>query len=88
MFMYILRRCARTGIIVCRRGSAPAFRVTASGFQSVTVVLNECLKSGEEKAHGTIKDMAKGYQRETVNHNLHFIGPKTGAYTNSTESLW
>ena len=32
--------------------------------------------------------MPEGYQHETVNHNLHFIDPETGAYTNTIESLW
>ena len=32
--------------------------------------------------------MLEGYQYETVSHSLYFIDLETGAYTNSTESIW
>ena len=52
------------------------------------VVPGTTIVSDQWAAYTTIKDMREGYQHETVNHSLHFIDPETGAYTNTTESLW
>ena len=39
-------------------------------------------------AYSINKDTPERHQHETVKHSLHFTDPETGAYTNSTESLW
>ena len=59
-----------------------------SATNQVVVVLGTTIVSDQWAAYSTIKDMPDGYQHETVNHSLHFTDPETGAYTNTTESLW
>ncbi|CAF1132128.1 unnamed protein product [Brachionus calyciflorus] len=39
-------------------------------------------------AYNRIKLLNKNYHHLTVNHDLHFVDPKTRCHTNSIESIW
>ena len=45
-----------------------------------------CVMSDMWKAYDSIKD--EGYTHLTVNHNLNFVDPNTGAHTQRIENIW
>ena len=48
-----------------------------------TTIISDCWK-----AYSRIDKLGKEYKHMIVNHDLHFVDPKTGAYTNAIESIW
>ncbi|CAF1136327.1 unnamed protein product, partial [Brachionus calyciflorus] len=48
-----------------------------------SVIYSDCWKS-----YNRIKKLNKNYMHLTVNHDLHFVDPKTGVHTNGIESIW
>jgi hypothetical protein len=39
-------------------------------------------------SYNKISQLDKNFRHQTVNHSLHFVDPKSGAYTNSIEGIW
>ena len=47
-----------------------------------TTIISDCWR-----AYSKIDRLGKQYRHQTVNHDLHFVDPMTGAHTNTIESI-
>ena len=69
--------------VVPKRDAVNLLNIIYEFVKPGTTIISDCWK-----AYSRIDKLGKEYKHMIVNHDLHFVDPKTGAYTNAIESIW
>jgi transposase-like protein len=70
-------------IVVPKRDASTLLNLIYQHVAPNSVIFSDCWAS-----YARIRRLDKNYSHATVNHDLHFVDPKTGVHTNGVESNW
>ena len=69
--------------VVPKRDAVNLLNIIYANVEPGTTIISDCWK-----AYSRINKLPSNFTHMTVNHDLHFVCPITGAHTNSVESIW
>ena len=69
--------------VVPKRDAVNLLNIIYANVEPGTTIISDCWK-----AYSRINKLPSNFTHMTVNHDLHFVCPVTGAHTNSVESIW